>query len=172
MPRPREIEKFQRFIEKYDIWCTDKSSLVSEGITTFKLLCQSIPVSEPMGYKWKVRLEKMRATPDDNEFSEYMGYLKKVVFGAKGSANDRKLYAQIKGWLVEKREDKVSFEISTEERLRIAQGVLSGLTENYQRGNGVCPVCRRPKVLLSEVCMDTEPEQQAEDTVAAVAVPV
>ncbi|KKM18526.1 hypothetical protein LCGC14_1664860 [marine sediment metagenome] len=67
------------------------------------------------------------------------------------NATALKLFAQLTGDLVEKKEETVKVEYSSGEIARDAGQIITYLRERLSEA-GVCPVCQRPIVLLKEVC--------------------
>ena len=67
------------------------------------------------------------------------------------NATALKLFAQLTGDLVEKKEETVKVEYSSGEIARDAGQIIEYFRERLSEA-GVCPVCQRPIVLLKEVC--------------------
>src|SRR3990167_8002782 len=120
-------------------------------------------VSQRTVYKWE---KQTKGTLD--EFDEFISVLKKAALKG-GNSRDRELYAKVKGWLIDRREEKHVIDFSAAEYIRIGNEIIGRLREDYRHSGGSCPVCGVSQVLCPPR-EDTEPEQQVDRDVAAVAL--
>ncbi len=130
-------------------------------------------VSRPTLIKWREK----RSNGDFN-LQSFLTDNKKLLADAlllaaknpRTNATALKLFAQLTGDLVEKKEETVKLELTANDRTRIARETINGLRENYQRNGGYCPVCSRPEALRLDAHLDTEPEHTEDREVAAVGI--
>jgi len=119
---------------------------------------------------WKKKILDQREQASGNEFAEFMGRLKDMMFDGKGTAVDRRTFAQINGWLIEKREETHKFELTPDDRIKIAIQFLDGLRREYQ-DTRVCQVCGQPELLRNEIRCNPESKFSEDREMAALALP-
>ena len=137
---------------------------------TQKELAKSLDTTEQTIINIKNRLKQAKDDATGDEFANYMVELKRLIFSRKGTSNDRKLYAQIKGWLVEKSKIEHEFELDATSYNRIAKEVTERLREGYKQWGGICPMCGQHQALRNKSHLDTEPEHAENREVATLAV--
>jgi len=100
----------------------------------------------------------------------WKAFMNAVVEG-KINAQLFRTFAQLANELVEKREDNVRFELTSSDRIGIANQLRDSLRREYEN-SGSCPICFQPKILRHEICLGAESEQPEDREVAAVALPI
>ena len=155
-------------IEKVAEWL----SLPSEDRVpkTQKELAKTLGVEEHAIVAIKKRIEQSQESSTGDEFTDYMVKLENLTFTRRGTSQDRKLFAQIKGWLVEKSEIRHEFDLDATNYNKIATEVTERLRESHKQWGGICPVCNQSETLRHESRVDTESEHTEDREVAALAV--
>ena len=109
---------------------------------------------------------------EDIDIKEYLGGSKKIIVDRlllmiKEGKSVRSIEIALKalGELVEKREDMVKVDFTSNDYTRIGMETVEGLRREYQEGGGLCPICGQCKVLCIEPCLDSRREQQQEGAV-------
>jgi hypothetical protein len=155
-----DVVKFNKFIEVYDMPEEEK---IKRGLTTQRAQLKHIGITATTQNLYKERLEKAREEAKASDYDAFEARLKELAFSPKSTSRDRELYARIRGWLVEKREDTVKFEPSASDYATITENIIGRLRENWENNGGVCVICGRPKTLLAEPCVDTDENKASED---------
>lgn len=133
------------------------------------------PVSNKSLVEWKKDWEAKKKG-EEYDSDKWLESKDEVVDSAlieaceKKNAKALELFFRRRRKLVDQQEITNKFELSADERVKVAREFLNRLREEYSRNSGYCPVCRRPETLCSETCLDTEPEQSENREVAGVAV--
>ena len=166
-------------------WTAKKEAIIIEKVAdwlsldpedrrpkTQKELAKDLGCEEHAIINIKKKIEQSQENSTGDEFADYMAKLEKLTFTRQGTSQDRKLYAQIKGWLVEKSEIKHEFELDATNYNKIATEVTERLRESYRVWGGICPVCSQSKTLRHEVRVDTESEHTEDREMATVALSV
>lgn len=161
-PKVKEKEEFKKIMVDHEY----KKSL---GLVTVNDVCKHVGITVRTYYVWQGK-------PVDSKFDfdaeleknapKLVKQILKQVSSQKCSPKTLEIYAKLLGKYVDKREDKLKVEFTPTDYSLIAGRVVQGLRDQYQSGNGICPVCQRPKVLVDAVCVDTEPEHGEESQVA------
>jgi hypothetical protein len=170
MARTRNEVRFGKFVELYDLYVSGDNS---HGFKRWDDVYEAVPISRAVGSKWKIELDKLRKEANTDDCEEFRLHMRALAFGEseeKATSKDRELYARMNGWLVDKREETVKYELSADERLHIARETINRLKEIIS-GGGRCPVCGFGGVLCDESCLDTEPEYEPDNTVETLALP-
>jgi len=81
-----------------------------------------------------------------------------------------KIFAQLAGQLVEKREENLKVEFTASNRISIARDLVEGL-KNELRDTGVCVICGQRQAFHADPCLHQGREQHEEDEMAALALP-
>jgi len=83
--------------------------------------------------------------------------------GIEGKYKYAELWAKMTGNYVDKSESSVKVEFTANDYARVAEQVIGGLRASYAEHGGICPVCGRFEILLSESCLDTEPQHRSKN---------
>jgi len=158
------VEK-DRFVEFSEWYNTPKEQRIVKTVTEWSKINH---VSTSTLVRWG---EIVRNNQFPTDLARFVDHLKKLAFSSKGNSKDRELYARIKGWLVEKKEETHKYEPTPTDYIGFAQKVITRLREDYLANGGVCPVCGFDKALRNSVCVHPEPEHTESREVAAVALP-
>jgi len=123
-------------------------------------------------YRW----DKGEVAKDDFDVVSFLKKHEKevaeaLVKSATSGKNSpaQKIFHTITGSLVEKKEETVRFEPTPSDYARWTSDIVDGLRRHFTESGGVCPVCGGCQTLRNEVCLDTEPEHEPDNKVAALA---
>lgn len=117
---------------------------------------------------WNNHLEKTGQKKERENFDPqtYMqANLEKIfkklttVISQKGTAKHIEMALKLMGLLVEKREDTHKFELTPDDRIRIATQFLDNLRREYE-DTGTCSVCGQCKLLCDPILLGSESELQ------------
>ena len=129
-------------------------------------------VSRPTLIKWREK----RGTGENFNAQEYMAtHLEKIlaktikIIEEKGSAKHIEMALKLMGLLIERKQETVKIELTTNDRIRAAIELRDDLISEY-RDTGVCPCCHKRKDVHVGVLLAERREQQPEDSVATVAL--
>ncbi len=147
-------------------------------------ISRTFGVSRPTIDSWEKKLPKngspeeiikqLEETIESKDIKEKEEVLKKLyTLALEGSVKAAELLLKAKGYLIEKREDKVTIELSADE---IARRNLNAERENqdFERGMAgyrVETVQAKPQILSNQLCLYPEQEHSQDDKVDTVGLP-
>ena len=139
-----------------------KSERVETGYGNLRELARHLKVSYPtiQNYRRKWEKEQEPGEFDIKEF--YRGNMQAIaqkllrVIMEKGQAKHIEMALKILGELVDKQEVKQSFELTVDDRRKLAESIIGELREEAE--HGLCPVCYKRKTLRYESRLDTKSE--------------
>jgi len=116
--------------------------------------------------KWEIELAKQMANPDADKVK---GFMEDIYAKRKDSPQYAKLWADMKGLVVDRKEIKQEIIIDFHTQY---QNFIEGLRESLREYGGICPVCSKPYALSGQTRSHTdENESPQEDEVGTLAIP-
>jgi len=115
--------------------------------------------------KWRKQYLKERGESSDIEY--FLSYLRNKAYSQKGTTRDLELLARTEGWLIDRREVDHKVEFTPADYITTSKNLIKRLKKS---NGGVCPVCGKPAILLSEVCVDSEQKYSTGRSMATMAI--
>ena len=164
MPPPKKTE-----FNRYSDWVVRYSSgtLKSSHPQTKKDFAARYGISEYTITTWDRKLKESKG----DEVEIFKEHVRERALDPRSVYKWGELYAKMKGLLIDKSEQKITHELSAEDRIRVARETVNGIREQYRLGGGCCPVCGEYPTLRHEPCLDTEPEFTEDREVETLALP-
>lgn len=125
---------------------------------TQKELAAELEVSEWTIVEWGKKLERIKEATTENTYDWFMDTLKDLMFTPKGTSNDRKLFAEINGWKIDRQEIDAKVDFTTSEKIKVGAEFRDVLHAEF-RDTGVCPICHQCKTLHDQPRLDKGREQ-------------
>jgi len=138
-----------------------KSKRKSMGVGNMRELCNYLGIAYMTGWRWSKEYKQ-----EDEGGKDLQEFMQKL-WDSK-SPSDRRLYADIQGY-VKKSEEKVGkVEFTADDYTRIGRELIERLRREHQEGGGNCPLCGESKVFRQEARLDSQSDDTENREVATL----
>jgi len=139
-------------------------------------ICSILDIKSPnTHYRWLREYERgngefdLRKALNDNK-EELFDALMKAVKNGRPNSQILKLFTQLTGDLVDRKEESIRVDFTPTDRIRIGAELRDHLRREWET-TGNCPVCGQCKALRHEVCVDSKSELPEDREVATLGLP-
>ena len=141
-------EKYNKYIEIMSLPYEERRE---NGLLTKVAIAREVGITVPTLYEYEKRIEEEDRIVESGSPDERDEFLKSIKPFALSGKNSRyaDLYSTIKGWKVNKIEEKHTVEFSHGDRITLYREFLEWGRREAEE-SGFCPMCHQPHLLLNE----------------------